>query len=62
MNLKGFIKDSLAIGSQWMQDKTNQGRITFKLNGEEGDCLTVDIEKLNFEVKPIIKKEGISGL
>ncbi len=54
---KGFIKDSLSRGSQWMQDKTNRGRITFKLSGRERDYLTVDIDKLNVDVKPIIKKK-----
>lgn len=54
--IKGFIKDSSARGNQWMNEETSRGEITFKLEGGERDYLTVDLDKLNVEVKPIVKK------
>lgn len=56
--VKGFITDSLARGNQWMNEEKNRGEVTFKLAGGERDYLTVDIDKLNLEVKPIIKKDN----
>ncbi len=55
--LKGFIKETAARGNQWMHDKTNRGEVTFKLESEERDFLTVDIDKLDVAVKPIIKSK-----
>lgn len=54
---KGFIKDASARGNQWMHDKTNRGEVTIKLDGDERDYLTIDIDKLTVEVKPIVKKQ-----
>ncbi|MGE7114972.1 Ger(x)C family spore germination protein [Lysinibacillus sp. NPDC047702] len=56
--LKGFIKDSAARGNQWMHNKTNRGEVTFKLESDERDFLTVDIDKLNVSVKPIVKSKN----
>ncbi|WP_339280494.1 Ger(x)C family spore germination protein [Lysinibacillus sp. FSL P2-0066] len=53
--IKGFIKDSNARGNQWMHDDTNRGEVTIKLDGEERDYLTVDLDKLTVEVKPLVK-------
>lgn len=53
--IKGFIKDSNARGNQWMHDETNRGEVTIKLDGEERDYLTVDLDKLTVEVKPLVK-------
>ncbi len=54
--VKGFITDSLARGNQWMNEETSRGEVTFKLEGGERDYLTVDIDNLNLEVKPIVNK------
>ena len=54
--IKGFIKDSSARGNQWMNEETSRGEVTFKLEGGERDYLTVDIDNLNLEVKPIVNK------
>ena len=53
--IKGFIKDSNARGNQWMHDETNRGEVTIKLDGEERDYLTIDLDKLSVEVKPLVK-------
>lgn len=53
--LKGFIKEAAARGNQWMHDSTDRGEVTFRLESEERDFLTVDIDKLDVAVKPIIK-------
>ncbi|WP_342532519.1 Ger(x)C family spore germination protein [Lysinibacillus sp. FSL K6-0057] len=55
---KGFIKNAAARGNQWMHNNTNRGEITFKLEGRERDYLTVDLDKLNVEVKPVVKNKN----
>ena len=40
-----------------MHNNTNRGEITFKLEGRERDYLTVDLDKLNVEVKPVVKNK-----
>jgi len=55
--LKGFIKETAARGNQWMHNKTNRGEITFKLESDERDFLTVDIDKLDVSVKPMVKSK-----
>ncbi|MFY0518484.1 Ger(x)C family spore germination C-terminal domain-containing protein [Lysinibacillus sp. UGB7] len=52
---KGFIKDSTTRGIQWMHNETNRGEITFKLDGNERDYLTVDLDKIKVHVKPIVE-------
>ncbi len=54
--IKGFIKDSSARGNQWMNEEISRGEVTFKLEGGEREYLTVDIDNLNLEVKPIVNK------
>ncbi|MED3795864.1 Ger(x)C family spore germination protein [Lysinibacillus capsici] len=56
--VKGFIEDSRARGNQWMNEDTKRGEVTFKLEGGERDYLTVDLENLNLEVKPIVNKNN----
>ncbi|QDQ02789.1 Ger(x)C family spore germination protein [Lysinibacillus fusiformis] len=56
---KGFIKDDAARGLQWMQNKKSQGAITFKIESSERDYLTVDLEKINLDVKPIVKNNDV---
>ncbi|WP_107924384.1 Ger(x)C family spore germination protein [Lysinibacillus parviboronicapiens] len=55
---KGFIKGEAAKGLQWMQEKKSKGAVTFKL--EDGDDhLTVDLEKINLDVEPIVKNNQV---
>lgn len=57
---KGFIKGNTARGIEWMNDATKQGEITVKLdNTEERDYLTVDIKKLDVNVKPIVQNNQV---
>ncbi|QDP99642.1 Ger(x)C family spore germination protein [Lysinibacillus fusiformis] len=56
---KGFIKDNAVRGSQWMSDEKNRGEITFKLENGDQDHLTVGIEKLKVEIKPIVKSNQV---
>ncbi|MED4887202.1 Ger(x)C family spore germination protein [Lysinibacillus sp. FSL R7-0073] len=59
-SLKGFIKGNTARGIEWMNDATKQGEITIKLdNTEERDYLTVDIKKLDVNVKPIVQNNQV---
>ncbi|MED3799074.1 Ger(x)C family spore germination protein [Lysinibacillus capsici] len=55
--VKGFIENSKARGNQWMNKESKRGEVTFKLEGGERDYLTVDIDKLDVEVRPIVKKD-----
>lgn len=57
---KGFIKGNTARGIEWMNDATQQGEITIKLdNNEQHDYLTVDIKKLDVRVKPIVRNNQV---
>lgn len=57
---KGFIKGNTARGIEWMNNETKQGEITIKLNNtEERDYLTVDIKKLDVNVKPIVENNQV---
>ncbi|SCX67979.1 Ger(x)C family spore germination protein [Lysinibacillus fusiformis] len=57
---KGFIKGNTARGIEWMNNETKQGEITIKLNNtEERDYLTIDIKKLDVNVKPIVENNHV---
>ncbi|MFM9533689.1 Ger(x)C family spore germination protein [Lysinibacillus sp. IITD104] len=56
--VKGFITDSSTRGNQWMNDKTSRGEVTIKIEGGERDYLTIDLDHLNLEVKPIVNKNN----
>ncbi|MEC1303558.1 Ger(x)C family spore germination protein [Lysinibacillus capsici] len=56
--VKGFITDSSARGNQWMNEKTSRGEVTIKIEGGERDYLTIDLDHLNLEVKPIVNKNN----
>ncbi len=59
-SFKGFIKGNTARGIEWMNDATKQGEITIKLdNTEKRDYLTVDIKKLDVNVKPIVQNNQV---
>ncbi|KOS60340.1 Ger(x)C family spore germination protein [Lysinibacillus agricola] len=57
---KGFINNEAARGIQWMTPKKTRGEVTFKLDSsKERDYLTVDLEKLSLDVKPIVKNNEV---
>ncbi|UYB45301.1 Ger(x)C family spore germination protein [Lysinibacillus capsici] len=56
--VKGFITDSSARGNQWMNEETSRGEVTIKIEGGERDYLTIDLDHLNLEVKPIVNKNN----
>lgn len=56
---KGFINGKAARGLQWMHDHKNRGDVTFQLD-EEGDYLTVDLEKIGLDVKPIVQNNQVT--
>ncbi len=57
---KGTIKGEAARGDQWMLAKKNRGDLTFKLDNSERDYLTVDLEKIELDVKPIVKNNQVT--
>ena len=56
---KGIIKGSAARGNQWMHNYTNQAEVTFKLDTNERDYITVTLDKLKVKVKPIVTGQQI---
>jgi len=57
---KGYLNDGDARGVQWMYTQKTRGDVTFKLNNKEKEFLTVDIEKLSTELKPIVKNNEVT--
>lgn len=57
---KGYLIDGDARGIQWMYNKKTRGDVTFKLDNKEKEYLTVDLEKLSTEIKPIVKNNEVT--
>lgn len=57
---KGYLSDGDARGIQWMFLKKTRGDVTIKLDNKENDHLTVDLEKLSTEIKPIVKNNKVT--
>lgn len=57
---KGVITNNLVGGTRWMTGHKNLGNVTFKLDNGEGGYMTVDIEKLDLEVIPIVKGNQVT--
>ncbi|MDM5248120.1 MULTISPECIES: Ger(x)C family spore germination protein [unclassified Lysinibacillus] len=57
---KGIVKDEAAKGIQWMYHKKTRGDVTFKLENKEKEYLTVDLEKLSTDIKPIVKNNEVT--
>ncbi|MFL1997517.1 Ger(x)C family spore germination protein [Lysinibacillus sp. 1P01SD] len=57
---KGVITNNLVGGNRWMTGQKSLGNITFKLENNESDYITVDIEKLDLEVIPIVKRNQVT--
>lgn len=57
---KGTMKGNTARGTQWMLTKKNRGDITIKVDDSERDYLTLDLEKIDLDVKPIVKNNQVT--
>ncbi|MEF7495635.1 MULTISPECIES: Ger(x)C family spore germination protein [Lysinibacillus] len=57
---KGAITNNLVGGNRWMTGHKNLGNITFNIGDNESNYITVDIEKLNLEVLPIVKGNQVT--
>lgn len=57
---KGAITNNLVGGNRWMTGQKNLGNITFNIGDNESNYITVDIEKLNLEVLPIVKGNQVT--
>ncbi|MEB2301277.1 Ger(x)C family spore germination protein [Lysinibacillus xylanilyticus] len=57
---KGYLNDGNARGIQWMFPKKTRGEVTFKLENKEKEYLTVDLEKLSTDIKPIVKNNEVT--
>ncbi len=57
---KGYLNDGDAKGLQWMYTQKTRGDVTFKLGNKEKEFLTVDLEKLSTELKPIVKNNEVT--
>ncbi|MFT9819668.1 Ger(x)C family spore germination protein [Lysinibacillus sp. NPDC056185] len=57
---KGLIKNDAARGMQWMHNRTHRGEITFKLDGDETDFLTVTLEKIKVDIEPLVKNNQVT--
>jgi len=57
---KGYLDNGDARGIQWMFHKKTRGEVTFKLDNKEKEYLTVDLEKLSTDIKPIVKNNEVT--
>ncbi|MEY9980533.1 Ger(x)C family spore germination protein [Lysinibacillus sp. RC79] len=57
---KGYLNDENARGIQWMFRNKTRGDVTIKLDNKEKEYLTVDLEKLSTEIKPIVKNNEVT--
>ncbi|KOP80100.1 spore gernimation protein [Lysinibacillus sp. FJAT-14745] len=57
---KGYLMDGDARGIQWMFSKKTRGDVTIKLDNKEKEYLSVDLEKLSTEIKPIVKNNEVT--
>ena len=51
---KGFINKDKMLGLRWMNNKTKQGEVTFSINSDVKDVITVKLEKIKVKVKPVL--------
>jgi len=59
MDLKALLMGRLREGFNGCMIKKNRGDVTFQLD-EEGDYLTVDLEKISLDVKPIVQNNQVT--
>lgn len=56
---KGFIKREKMYGLKWMNDKTKRGEVTFSLNSDEEDVMSVILQSPKVQVKPIVEGDSV---
>ncbi|MEK3935397.1 Ger(x)C family spore germination protein [Sporosarcina sp. FSL W7-1349] len=56
---KGFISGEKADGLQWMNKETKRGEVTIHLDGGEEDYITVILEKLKVDIRPVTEGDTV---
>ncbi|TQR18502.1 Ger(x)C family spore germination protein [Psychrobacillus soli] len=56
---KGFINREKMFGLMWMNDKTEREEVTFSLNSDEEDVMSVVIHKIKVKVKPVVEGDAL---
>lgn len=56
---KGFLTEEEANGLQWMTKKTQKSGITFDVNNDKNDLITVMADNLKLQVLPVIDPHSI---
>lgn len=51
---KGFINREKVNGLKWMNEDTKRGEVTFSLNSDEKDVMSVILQKIKVKVKPVV--------
>ena len=51
---EGFINKDKMLGLRWMNNKTKNGEVTFSINSDVKDVITVRLEKIKVKVKPVL--------
>ena len=56
---KGFIYREKMFGLMWMNEKTQREEVTFSLNSDEEDVMSVIIQKVKVKVKPVVEGDAV---
>lgn len=56
---KGFIKGENINGLKWMNEKTKRAEVTFSLNDDEEDVMSVILQKIKVKVKPVVEGDSV---
>lgn len=56
---KGFIYREKMFGLMWMNEKTQREEVTFSLDSDEEDVMTVIIQKVKVKVKPVVEGDAV---
>lgn len=56
---KGFIYREKMFGLMWMNEKTQREEVTFSLDSDEKDVMTVIIQKVKVKVKPVVEGDAV---
>lgn len=56
---KGFINSEKMLGLRWMNDKTERGEVTFSLNSDEEDVMSIILQKIKVKVKPVVEGDSV---
>ncbi|WP_318616298.1 Ger(x)C family spore germination protein [Sporosarcina sp. YIM B06819] len=56
---KGFIKQEKIYGLRWLNDKTKRGEVTFSLNSDAEDVMSVILQSPKVKVKPVVEGDSV---